>query len=193
MATKRTVVDSQSGLWSVTFSVNIDRPVSVVGDFNTWSPEAHPMKQVGTGMSVTTELPSGRYAFRYLAEGGDFFDDPDCETEPNGFGGTHSVIDLPASEVTIDLRGDEATLLLESKTGDDLLVIDGIGPKIKAALVGAGVTTFAELSQRSIDWIKEVLAAAHIRSAPRIATWTQQAAALAENTSTKKLAKSKRT
>jgi hypothetical protein len=28
----------------LTFSLDLDRPVSVVGDFNGWDPDAHPLK-----------------------------------------------------------------------------------------------------------------------------------------------------
>ena len=48
-------------------------------------------------------LPSGsRRAFRYLADGGHFFDDPEADGfEDNGYGGTHGglVLDTPAHPV----------------------------------------------------------------------------------------------
>ena len=69
--------------------------VSVVGDFNHWSPDANPMKARSNGTrSAAVVLPAGReYRFRYLAEGGRFFDDegPDGH-EPNGYGGTHGIL-----------------------------------------------------------------------------------------------------
>ncbi len=80
----------------VTFSVADDgRPVSLVGDFNEWDPQAHPMKRRSNGTrSVAVILESGRRSsFRYLADGAWFFDDPDGDAiEPNGFGQTHTVI-----------------------------------------------------------------------------------------------------
>ena len=53
--------------------------VSVVGDFNDWDPFAHPLRPRSNGTrSVALMLPAGgRYAFRYLAEGGRWQDDAD--------------------------------------------------------------------------------------------------------------------
>lgn len=70
-------------------------PVSVVGDFNGWDPFANPLRRRSNGTrSAVLELEAGRsYAFRYLAEGGAFLDDPAADAlEPNGFGGTHGVL-----------------------------------------------------------------------------------------------------
>ena len=84
----------------LTFSLAVDRPVSVVGDFNQWDPAAHPLKPRTNGKrSVVVTLPPGsRHAFRYLADGGEFFDDPEADGfEDNGYGGTHGVVvlDIP--------------------------------------------------------------------------------------------------
>lgn len=80
----------------VTFSLADDgRPVSLVGDFNEWNPQAHPLRRRSNGTrSVSIVLPSGRRSsFRYLAEGACFFDDPEGDAiEPNGIGQTHTVI-----------------------------------------------------------------------------------------------------
>jgi hypothetical protein len=69
-------------------------PVSVVAEFNGWDPHTHPLRRRSNGTrSATVELQPGSYAFRYLAEGGAFFDEADSDTlESNGFGGTHSVL-----------------------------------------------------------------------------------------------------
>lgn len=92
---KRT--STRSGSAKVTFVLPIQSApaVSVVGDFNGWDPAAHPLRKRSNGTrSVSVELPPGQaYRFRYLAEGGRFFDDPDADViEPNGFGDTHSVL-----------------------------------------------------------------------------------------------------
>jgi hypothetical protein len=78
----------------VTFRLPIDRPTSVVADFNYWDPLVSPLRPASNGegeMSVL--LPAGRYAFRYLADGGDWFDEQDAdsiETDPEGR--THSIL-----------------------------------------------------------------------------------------------------
>jgi 1,4-alpha-glucan branching enzyme len=80
----------------VTFALD-DAPerVSVVGDFNEWDPHAHPLRRRSNGTrSVAVELPpAATYRFRYLDEGGRFYDDHAADSlEPNGFGDTHSVL-----------------------------------------------------------------------------------------------------
>jgi hypothetical protein len=69
-------------------------PVSVVGDFNGWDPAAHPLRRRSNATrSVAVDLPPGRYAFRYLADGQGFFDEPEADAvEANGYGDTHSLL-----------------------------------------------------------------------------------------------------
>lgn len=93
----------------LTFSLDVDKPVSVVGDFNDWDPAAHPLKPRTNGKrSVAVTLPPGsRYAFRYLADGGHFFDDDHADHyEDNGYGGTHGVLvlDVPHAVRTATKR-----------------------------------------------------------------------------------------
>ena len=79
----------------VTFVLGADvGQVSVVGDFNDWDPFAHPMRKRSNGTrSVTVDMPTGPHCFRYLAADGAFFDDPEADGfEPNGYGGTHSLV-----------------------------------------------------------------------------------------------------
>jgi predicted flap endonuclease-1-like 5' DNA nuclease len=58
---------------------------------------------------------------------------------------------------------------------DDLKMIEGIGPKMAAALAAAGIDTFARLSQASEDDIRAAIRAAGMRLAPSIPTWARQA------------------
>jgi 1,4-alpha-glucan branching enzyme len=46
------------------------RQVALVGDFNGWDPEAHPMKrQINGDYAITLELEAGReYQYRYLID-----------------------------------------------------------------------------------------------------------------------------
>lgn len=70
-------------------------PVSVVADANGWNPYAHPLRRRANGTrSASMTLPAGtRVRFRYLDAGGRFFDDPHGDAlEPNGYGGTHTVV-----------------------------------------------------------------------------------------------------
>ncbi len=68
----------------ITFALPLeqaDQPVSVVGDFNGWDPLAHPLKKRSNGTrSVTVEAPANaEYRFKYLADGGGWFCEPDAE------------------------------------------------------------------------------------------------------------------
>lgn len=56
-------------------------PASVVGDFNDWDPHAHPLRRRSNRTcSAAVELEPGRsYRFRYLGNGGRWFDDPEIE------------------------------------------------------------------------------------------------------------------
>ncbi|MEJ2080788.1 MAG: isoamylase early set domain-containing protein, partial [Acidobacteriota bacterium] len=51
--------------------------VSVVGDFNGWTPERHKfVRRRNRTRSASVKLPAGhRFSFRYLAEGGHWFND----------------------------------------------------------------------------------------------------------------------
>ena len=62
----------------VTFMIDDDRPVSVVGDFNGWDPRRDPfVEEIDGRRYVTVSVPADTVTcFRYLADGGEFFDDP---------------------------------------------------------------------------------------------------------------------
>ena len=58
----------------------IDGPVSAVGTFNNWKPGAHKLVKRSNGTrSVSVAVPAGeRVQFRYLGDGGVWFDDEDA-------------------------------------------------------------------------------------------------------------------
>ena len=68
----------------ITFALPSDHPagkVSVVGNFNDWTPGTDLLKKRSNGtMSATVTLPSDYIvAFRYLGENGQWFDDQDAD------------------------------------------------------------------------------------------------------------------
>jgi large subunit ribosomal protein L21 len=64
-----------------------------------------------------------------------------------------------------------------AKVGDDLVIIEGIGPKIDGLFKDAGITTFAQLADTSVEKMKEILTAAGPRYAiHNPTTWAEQAA-----------------
>jgi large subunit ribosomal protein L17 len=59
--------------------------------------------------------------------------------------------------------------------GDDLTIIEGIGPKAAEVLVAAGITTFAELANTPAEKVKEILMATDARVGHLDpTTWAQQ-------------------
>jgi large subunit ribosomal protein L21 len=65
----------------------------------------------------------------------------------------------------------------KAKIGDDLTIVEGIGPKIAGLFIDAGITTFAQLADTSADKMKEILTAAGPRYAiHNPTTWAEQAA-----------------
>lgn len=70
----------RDGMVRVTFALPVEEPafaVSVVGDFNDWDPFANPLRiRANRTRSASVTVPSGStLRFRYLAEGGHWFDD----------------------------------------------------------------------------------------------------------------------
>jgi predicted flap endonuclease-1-like 5' DNA nuclease len=62
---------------------------------------------------------------------------------------------------------------------DNLTIIEGIGPKMSAALVAAGIDSFTKLSMASEEEIRNAIQAAGLRFAPSLPTWKEQATFLA--------------
>jgi hypothetical protein len=70
----------RDGMVRVTFALPAEEPaaaVSVVGDFNDWDPFVHPLRiRSNRTRSASVTVPSGStLRFRYLADGGHWFDD----------------------------------------------------------------------------------------------------------------------
>ncbi|MFE3448805.1 isoamylase early set domain-containing protein [Nonomuraea sp. NPDC059194] len=78
-----------------TLPAEVSGPISVVGDFNDWDPYAHPMTVGDDGRhSVAVQVPQGlSFAFRYLRDGGFWFDDPQADAyDPRG-----GILHVPAA------------------------------------------------------------------------------------------------
>ena len=70
----------------ITFSLPQGEPdgtVSVVGDFNDWTPGTHVLAKRANGTrSVAVTVPSGTsFRFRYLGENGHWFDDDEADRD----------------------------------------------------------------------------------------------------------------
>ena len=69
----------------------------------------------------------------------------------------------------------EPVELVEDRQPDDLRTIEGIGPKIQAALADAGIVTFEQLATSDVEHLRQSLRKGGIRLAfPD--TWPEQAA-----------------
>ena len=77
-------------------ATNGETTVVVVGDFNDWSPGAHPMTSGADGWTCTLTVPIGRrYRFRYLLDGQRWENDWEADDYvDNDHGGQDSVVDL---------------------------------------------------------------------------------------------------
>ena len=73
------------------------RSICLMGEFNNWSPDAHPLKADKSGVyAVTVDLEKGRsYRFRYIIDG-ERYENHWCADryEPNLYGGEDSVVDV---------------------------------------------------------------------------------------------------
>jgi 1,4-alpha-glucan branching enzyme len=74
-----------SNAYQLTFSLPSSAPgqVSVVGDFNDWTPGRHRMRTLRDGSrAVSIRVSGGRpVRFRYLAPGGQWFDDEHADRD----------------------------------------------------------------------------------------------------------------
>jgi 1,4-alpha-glucan branching enzyme len=85
--------------WSVTFVVapEVDAStVAVVGDFNSWDPDAAPMQRRKDGFwAKTLRFGPGAYRYRFLADGHTWLNDPDADGyEPSGQGSENCLLIL---------------------------------------------------------------------------------------------------
>jgi 1,4-alpha-glucan branching enzyme len=79
------------------------RDVSIVGDFNQWERDAHPMRKDESGAwTQTVTLSPGRYEYRIYADG-QFLDDPNNPLKcMNCFGTENNVLVVPQSNSDIN-------------------------------------------------------------------------------------------
>ncbi len=82
-----------------------------------------------------------------------------------------------AAQKAAEAKEAEAAVATEPSEPDDLTRIEGIGPKISAALQAAGITTFAQLAATDVDGIKKILEEAdpNLLKLADPSTWPRQA------------------
>jgi large subunit ribosomal protein L17 len=96
---------------------------------------------------------------------------------------TNDVNAISDAEVVADDATAEGTEAIAPKvkvtkakaSGDDLTIIEGIGPKAAEVLVAAGIDTFAKLAEASAESVKEILTSSEARVGHLDpTTWAQQ-------------------
>ena len=81
--------------WSFLLEANEAKEVFLVGDFNNWSPEKHPMQRDENGMwNKRVMLSSGNHEYKFLVDG-QWKEDPRNNRRcANCFGSYNSIINL---------------------------------------------------------------------------------------------------
>ncbi|WP_406045478.1 hypothetical protein OG799_13985 [Micromonospora sp. NBC_00898] len=130
------------------------RPATVVADAEPAAPAEQPAPAVEETAPV---VPAPRAA----AE--------------NGF--TPDAAATPVESETVAVAATNGTAAAE--TADDFRRIQGIGPKLAAALQAAGIRTYRQLGDLDEASLRESVRAAGLRAAASLATWPQQARVLA--------------
>jgi len=129
---------------------------------------------------IAGQLEGGKAAVGVLAKA----DEADAiQARLTELGGTAETVEVPEEVAEEADTAAPAVEEAQEAAGDDLTIIDGIGPDYAAALSAAGVKTFAQLSEQTPDGIAEILSNA---GTPLIAgnsagTWPRQAKLAADS------------
>ena len=78
--------------------VNTDaKRVYIVGDFNNWSPNTDPMKDLNDDghWSLFYPLRPGTYQYKFIVDGRWIPDPRNQDSEPDGFDGINSIVKVP--------------------------------------------------------------------------------------------------
>jgi hypothetical protein len=93
--TRRATEDQDLVLLTFAVPLELHDEVFVVGDFNEWEAPGIPLTPDGDGLKYATIVvrSPGRYAFRYRAGDGRWFNDESADDyEPNEFGGCNGIV-----------------------------------------------------------------------------------------------------
>jgi len=84
---------------------------------------------------------------------------------------------VEASEDEAQVTPDETPVDTSADTDepDDLTKVEGIGPKYSAALISAGIATFSQLAESSMETLEKIVSDAGMRRPRSIETWAEQA------------------
>ncbi len=81
--------------WTFSLEANGAKEVFLVGDFNNWSPEKHPMQRDESGMwNKRVMLSPGDHEYKFLVDGQWKEDPRNNQRCPNCFGSYNSIVSL---------------------------------------------------------------------------------------------------
>lgn len=105
--------------------------------------------------------------------------------DPSNYGGeavagTERVQALASGAVTGSGSAEVDESAKTKDGGDNLLIVEGIGPKFNEALLKAGIDTFSKLAGSTEEQLRGAIQSAGPSFAPSLTTWAQQAALLAQ-------------
>lgn len=93
--------------------------------------------------------------------------------------GASFAVDTALGSATDSKDNETHTEAEETAAPDDLIRIEGIGPKVSTVMVAAGITTFAQLEETGVEQLRTILAEANIHTLDPT-TWPQQAGLAAQ-------------
>jgi 1,4-alpha-glucan branching enzyme len=71
------------------------KEVILMGDFNNWDAESHPMEKDENGVwKVSMKIPPGKYEYKLLVDGRWRLDSGNTQTVMNGFGTKNNVLTI---------------------------------------------------------------------------------------------------
>ncbi len=95
---KRGVASQEAAVRSIGLAVVASeaKAVSVVGEFNDWNADWHPLQQVdGETWRITLQLAPGTYQYKFVIDGTRWEDDADNPKRAmNEFGTTNSILEV---------------------------------------------------------------------------------------------------
>lgn len=130
------------------------------------------------------ELPRGAAAFDAPEEVSAPAVVHEREYLPHAAAPVEVVVEAPAAPALVSAApapAPEAPVVAQAETAqaDNLLVVNGIGPKISAALNAAGITTYAVLAAAAPEALHDIVVKAGVRLtgpvADSVPTWPRQA------------------
>ncbi|MGK6351221.1 50S ribosomal protein L27 [Parapedobacter sp. DT-150] len=143
----------------------------------------HPDVNVGIGKDHTLfALIDGKVVFRKKANNRSFVSVIPVEQEVAVAEQPKAVAEKPKAAAKVEAAAEvkaETPKKAKAAKGDDLTIIEGIGPKIAEVLGAAGVKGFADLAAKSAEDIKALLVEGGINTGVTD-TWPEQAKLAAE-------------